>query len=228
MPADVLGGRMDHDGGTVIERPADHGRGGVVHDQRHAELAPDRGHLADREHGELRVGQRLGIVGAGAVVGRPPEGLGVGRIGEAHGDAHGRQRVGEQVPGAAIEVGGADHVVAGPAQVLQRHRRGGLAGADGQRRNAAFERRHPLLQRITGGIHDARIDVAELLQPEQVRRMLRVAELVGRGLHDRHCHGACGTIVARTGVQDQRLGILARCNHLLSPYSRVANETAGI
>ena len=66
VPADVLGRRVHHDGGAVVERPADHRRRRVVHDQRHAELAPDRRHLADREYGELRVGQGLGVVGAGA------------------------------------------------------------------------------------------------------------------------------------------------------------------
>jgi preprotein translocase subunit SecD len=73
------------DGGAVLERSADHGSRRVVHDQRHAEPAPDRRHLADREHGELRVGQRLRVVGARARVGRPAEGLRIGRIDEAHG-----------------------------------------------------------------------------------------------------------------------------------------------
>jgi hypothetical protein len=115
MAADVLGGGMHHDRGAVIERPADQRRGRVVHDQRHAELPPDGGDLADREYGEFRVGQRLRIVGAGAVVRCLPEGLGVGRIDEADSNAHGGQGVGEQVPGAAVEIGRADHVVAGPA-----------------------------------------------------------------------------------------------------------------
>ena len=37
VPADVLGGRVHDDGGAVVERPADHRRRRVVHDQRHAE-----------------------------------------------------------------------------------------------------------------------------------------------------------------------------------------------
>ncbi len=44
-------------------------RGGVVHDQRDAERAADRRHLGDREDGQLRVGQGLGVVGAGPGVG---------------------------------------------------------------------------------------------------------------------------------------------------------------
>ena len=61
---------------AMLERPAEDRRRGVVHDQRHAELAADRGDLGDREDLQLRVGQRLGVVGAGARVGgaarRPP------------------------------------------------------------------------------------------------------------------------------------------------------------
>jgi hypothetical protein len=154
VSADIFCHRVDHDGGAVIERPAQQGCGGVVHDQRHAERSPHGRHLADRKHGELRVGKRLGVVGAGAIVGQPPEILRGGRIGEAHGDAHGRQCVGKKIPGAAIEIGGAHDVVAGATQVLERHRRGSLAGADGQRRHTTFERRHFLLQRVAGGIHD--------------------------------------------------------------------------
>ena len=151
------------------------------------------------------------------VVGRPAERLRVGRIGEAHGDAHGGQRVGEQVPGAAVEIGRAHDVVAGPAQVLDRQRRGRLPGADGQRRHAALERGHLLLQRIAGRVHDARIDVAEVLEREQVRRVLGAAELVGRGLEDRHRHGARGDIAARAGMQHHGLGIVALHGHRLSP-----------
>ena len=108
---------------------------------------------------------------------RPAEGLGIGRIGEAHGDAHGGQRVGEQVPGAAVEIGRAHDVVARPAQVLDRQHRRRLPGADGQCRHAALERGDPLLQHIAGRVHDARIDVAEVLEREQVGRVLRAAEL---------------------------------------------------
>ena len=54
---------------AVIERTHQERRRGVVHDQRDAERAADRGDLGDRERDQLRVGQRLGVIGAGAVVG---------------------------------------------------------------------------------------------------------------------------------------------------------------
>ncbi len=83
VPADILGGRMHDDGRAVLERPAQHRRGRVVHDQRHAAVAPDLRHLGDREDGELRVGQRLGVIAARLRVGRAGEVLRVGGIDEA-------------------------------------------------------------------------------------------------------------------------------------------------
>jgi hypothetical protein len=43
-----------------------------------------------------------------------------------------------------------------------------------------------LLKNIAGGIHDARVDVAEFLQREQVRRVLGILELIRGRLIDRH------------------------------------------
>ncbi len=213
MPADVLGGRVHHDSRAVLERAANDGRGRIVHDQRYAELAPDRGHFGDRKYGELGVGERLGIVGAGAIVGGAPEGFGVGRVDEAHLDAHRRQRVGEQVPGAAVQVGGADDVVARSAQVLDRQGRCRLSRADRERRNATLQSGDLLLEGIARGVHDARVDVAEVLQREQVGGVLRAAELIGRGLVDRHGYGAGGRVVARAGVQHHGLGVVALDSH---------------
>ena len=124
------------------------------------------------KHRQLRIGQGLGVVGAGAIVGGAAEGLRIGRIDEPHLDALVLQGVGEQVPGAAVEVGGADHVVAGAGEVLHREGRSRLAGGQRQRRHAALQRRHPLLQDRRRRVADAGVDVAQLLQREQLRGVL--------------------------------------------------------
>ena len=59
----------------------------------------------------------------------------------------------------------------------------------------------PLLQHVVGRIHDARVDVAELLEREQVGGMLGVAELVGRRLINRYSNGAGGRIGTPAGVE---------------------------
>ncbi len=116
VAAEILGRGIDDDRRAVIERPGEDRRRGVVHDQRNAEATADRRHFRDREGDQLRIGQRLGVIGAGAVVGRAGEILRVVRIDEADLDALVLQRVGEQVPGAAVEVGRGDDVVAGLAR----------------------------------------------------------------------------------------------------------------
>ena len=79
--------------------------------------------LADWKDRELRVRQCLRIVGAGAVVGCLPECVGLRRIQETHGDAHRRKRVGKQIPGAAVKVGGADDIVARARKIHHRESR---------------------------------------------------------------------------------------------------------
>ena len=192
---------MDDDRGAVLERLGQDRRRGVVHDQRNAEIAADVGDFGDRENGELRIRQRFRIVSAGAVVGRIAEIVGIDRVDEANFDALVLERVGEQVPGAAVEVGRADHVVAGARDVLDRKGRSRLTRGERERADAAFERRDALLQHVVGRIHDARVDVAELLEREQVGGVLGIAELVGRGLINRHSNGAGGRIGTPAGVK---------------------------
>ena len=127
VPADVLGGGMHHYRSTMIERPADQRRSGVVHDEGNTKLAPDGRYLPDRKDGELRIRQRFRVVGPCASVRRVPETLGIARIDEANFDSHRGQCVGEQVPRATIEVGRAHHIVAVPAEILDREHGGRLA-----------------------------------------------------------------------------------------------------
>jgi len=162
----------------MVERPGQDRRCGIVHDQRNAERPADLRHLADREDDQLGVRQRLGVIGAGAIVGGAAEILRIGRVDEADLDALLAQRIGEQVPGAAIKVGRAHHIVARHRQVLQRQRRGRLAGRYRQRGDPALQRRQPLLQHVARRVHDPGIEIAQLLQREQVRRVLGRGELV--------------------------------------------------
>jgi hypothetical protein len=139
VAADVLGRRIDDDRRTVLERPRDKGSGGVVGDQRHTKRAADVGNLLDREDVELRVGEDFGVVGAGLIIGCAAEGFGIARIDEARLDSELPERLREQGPGAAVEVGGGDDIVAGLREVQHRIGRGRLAGGDGERGRPAFE-----------------------------------------------------------------------------------------
>ena len=208
VAAEVFGRGIDDDRRAVIERPGQDRRRGVVHDQRDAEPPSDRRHLRDREDDQLRVRQRLGVIGAGAVVGRAGEILRIVRIDEADLDALVLERVGEQIPGAAIKVGRGDDIVADFGEVLQREGRSRLPARQRQRPDAALERGDPLLEHVVGRVHDAGVDVAELLQREQVRRVLGALKLVRGRLIDRHRDRACGRIGAPPGMQGQRFRLL--------------------
>ena len=219
VAADVLGRRVDDHVRAVIERPADHRRRRVVDDQRHAELLADGRNLGDREDVQLRIGQGLRIVGPGPFVGRAAERLGILGIDEAHLDAHGLEGVGEEIPGAAVEVGRADDVVAGLGDVLDRDRGRGLAGAHRQGGGAAFHGRDALLEHIAGRVHDPGVDIAELFQGEEVDGVFGAVELIGGGLVDRHGDRAGGRVGAVAGMQGDGFrigGIDHECTSSLS------------
>src|ERR1700722_7500618 len=120
MAAKIFGRGINDDRRAVIERTRDQRRRRIVDDQRYAKAAPDRGDLGDREHHQFRIGQRFGVIGAGAGVGGAAEILGVARVDETHFNALVLQRIGEQVPGAAVKIGRGNDIVAGARQILDR------------------------------------------------------------------------------------------------------------
>src|SRR5208337_1081920 len=90
----------------------------------------------------------------------------------------------ELIDGAAIELFRCDEFVARPHQTVHDDHLSGVTGCNRKPGGAAFERRDTLLQHGIGGIADARIDVAEGLQPEQGRGVIDVFEHEGRRLID--------------------------------------------
>ena len=85
-------------------------------------------------------------------------------------------------------------MVASFCDVQDGERLGSLAAGDEERTDTALERCHPVLDRCLGRIHDAGIDVAELLEREQVGRMIRVVEGVRRCLINGQCTRVRGRI----------------------------------
>ena len=59
---------------------------------------------------------------------------------------------------------------------LERERLRGLARGQGHAGRAAFESGHALFEDVGGRVHDARVDVAELLQAEQAGGVVGVVE----------------------------------------------------
>ena len=74
---------------------------------------------------------------------------------------------------------------------------GGHAGGGGHRTDAAFEGGDALLQGGDGGVRQARVDVAVLLQGEEVRGVVSVFEDEGGSLVDRD---RAGTVLGVGGT----------------------------
>ncbi|KAG0741246.1 hypothetical protein G6F24_016771 [Rhizopus arrhizus] len=114
MAAQVLGQRVHHDVGTVVERAQqERGGHGVVDDQRHACRVSDFGDRRDVGDVATRVADRLDEHRLGALVDQPCKRSRIGRIGEARLDAVLRQRVRKQVEAATIQRTGRNDVVTG-------------------------------------------------------------------------------------------------------------------
>ena len=189
-------------------------RKGVVDQQRNPGVVRDLRHRRDVEHFEPGIADGFGDHEPRVRLDRGAEAVEVARLDKGRGDAEARQRVREQIDGAAIERGGGDDVVAGveqrgDGQMQRRHAAGGADRAD-----AGFQRGDPLLQHRHRRIGDARVDVSGALQVEQRRGVVGVLEHVGRRLVDRHRARPRDGIGALAGMQAQgfegrRLG----CGH---------------
>ena len=207
VAAQELGGGMHDDVGTVLDGPAQVGRGERGIDRQRQAVpvgdarppprcpAPPSPGLPSVSANSSRVLSVMARCEAG----------GIARIDQRRGDAEARQGVHEHVVRAAVDARGRDDV---PARTHQRgddemQRR--LAAGGGDRADAALQRRDALLQHRHRRVGDARIDVPGALQVEQGGGVLGVVEHVGRGLVDRHRPRARGRVGPLAGVQGERV-----------------------
>ena len=184
-------GRVHDDVHAVAQRLAQVWRRQcVVDDERDLVVVGDLRDAFEVEHVTLGVAESLPEerlrVGPDR---RGPGGEVVGVVDERRLDAQLGQRVVQEVVRAAIEGGGRDDVTAVLGEVQERDRLGGLPAGERQRGDTPFERGHPLLEDGLCRVHDARVDVPELLEPEECRRVRCVPEGVARRLVDRHGAG---------------------------------------
>ena len=114
----------------------------------------------------------------------------------------------ELLVGAAIQIVRRDNLVADLRDGQEGQRLGGLAGRDPEGAGSPFDGREALFEDIGGGIHDARVDVAELLQGKEIGGVVGALEDVRGRLVDRHRAGAGGRIGDLAGVQGQRAQVL--------------------
>ncbi len=171
MAAQKFSGGIDYDVRTPLDGPHQRRRGrSVVDDQWNAVLVSDSSELLDIGDVQLGIAQCLGVNGTGLVIDGRAQAAEVICVNETDRDPEPRKGVVKEVVGAAIERRRGDDFIASRSQGGQGQSLRSLAGGRGQPCSATFKSRHALLENIGGGIHDAGVDIAELLQPEQTGR----------------------------------------------------------
>ena len=190
MSADELRGRVDHDVRSVFDGAAEVGRRhGVVDDQRDAGFVGDFRHGLDIEHVHARIGDGFAVDGAGFRGDRLAEIFGIVGLDELDVDSEAAEADIHLGVSAAVKGAGGDQLVARAEQAGDGEELRSLSAGGGEPGHAAFEGGHALLEDIRRGIHDTAVNIAELLQREQVRGVLRVLEGERSRLINRHRAG---------------------------------------
>ena len=215
MAVHVLGGGMGHDVGAPLDGAAQHRRGeGVVHDERHAVARgpPPRSARcrAPASAGFAMVSPKTHFV-LGRKAASSSSSVQCGSHERAF-QAHAAHGVGEQVVGAAVDGRGGHHMIAGAGDVEHREEVRRLARGGEHGRRAAFQLRDLRRHGIVGGVRQARVEVAGLLQIEQAPHMLARVVLPRGVLVDGHLarlavagpppalHAGCSNPLAHSGL----------------------------
>ncbi len=167
----------------------------------------DSGDFRNIQHFETGIADGFADHEAGVGADRSAEFRERAGLDEAGGDAEARQRMRQQVDGAAIQRGRGDDVVAGIEQCGDRQMQRGHAagGADGA--DAAFQCGKPLFQHRRRRVGDPGIDVPGAFEVEQRRGVFGILEDIGRGLVDRDRTRARHRIRLLPGMQAEGLEI---------------------
>ncbi len=131
----------------------------------------------------------------------------------------------ELIDRAAIELPRRDEFVAWLQQRVEAQELGRVARCDSKRGRAALQRRDALLQHRIRRIADARIDVAEGLQPEQRGGMVDIVEDEGCRLVDRGGARARRCVRSRAGVNRERIEAGHPVGHGVLPENSSECET---
>ena len=160
VSAEIFRRRVNDDCCAVLKRFCENRRRRIVHDERNTEWAADCCNFGNREDRELRVWKCFGVISAGPFIGRAPKILRVNRVDEPNLDSLVFEGMGKKIPCPSIKIGRTHNVVARTRKILNCKGGGCLTGCKRQCGDATFKGSNALFQHVSGGIHDARIDVA--------------------------------------------------------------------
>ncbi len=153
VAADPFGRGIHDDVGAKLDRTAEKGRRErVVDQQRDFRLMRDVGNVRNIQHLEAGIADGLRDHEPGVGLDCRAKSIERARLDESGGDAETRQRMREQIDGAAIERGGGDDMVAGVKQGSDGEMQRGHAARRADRADAAFQRGKPLFKHRRGRV----------------------------------------------------------------------------
>ena len=179
---------MRHDVAAKLERSAqDRRRERVIDDERHAVLVRDLRELRNVENRARGIRHRLAENALRVRTERRLNRLRVRiRIDERELNAELLERDREEIERAAVDLRGADDMVAGVADVENRKGRRRLSRRSQDRRHAPFERRDLLRHEIVRRICQPRVEIASRLQVKEIAHVLGRIVLERRRLINRN------------------------------------------
>lgn len=201
VPADELGGGVDDDVGAPFKRPEQIGRGkGIVDQQRDVMFLGNGRYFLKGKDGDVRVAQRFAVDQLGILLDGRRKRRRICGVYKGDGNAQPGQSIVELVVGAPIQTTAADDMVARLAKGQNGHDLRPMATAGGHCSHAPFQVGDALFQDIGGGVHDARIDIAELFEGKEVGSVFGVIELETGGLVKGYSPAAGGGVGLLAGV----------------------------
>ncbi len=203
---------MQHDVRAVLDRPIEEGRRErVVYDERHSRRVRHVGDGAQIGYVESWIADGLHVHCLCRLVDRSRERRRVVSVHEARRDPEPREGVLEEGEGAAVERRRGDDGITRLREIEERERLRRLPARRRDRRHSALEIGDPLLEGVGGGIHDAGVDVSELLEAEQAGGVLRAVEDVTRG-----------------GVDGDGAGVRRRVGFFLADVNRAGSKPGDV
>src|SRR5258705_6790116 len=177
VSADELRRRVNSNVCAPFDGPAKRRRwGSVVNNQWHAFLVSDFGETFDVQHIQFWIADCFRIDRSGLVIDRRAQAIVVGRVNKTHVDSESWQRVVEKIVRASVKGGGRKDLISGLCQSKNGKGICCLPRCETECRRATFKGSDALFKYIGRRIHDARVDVAKLLQREETSGMVRIIE----------------------------------------------------
>jgi hypothetical protein len=204
VSADHLGERIHRDVRAEIKGVEERRRRHrIVDDERQLVLVGYPGDGREIVHVPFRIPDGLRVEQPGVLVDGPLEVGRVARVDEASLDPEALERVAELSVGAAVELVPGHEVLPGRGNGGDGVEDGRLSGSGRHRARRAVDGGQPLLEHVSGGVHEPRVDIAERSQGKKVGRVTGVAEHIAGRLVDGNRSGERLLVGCVPGVQRQ-------------------------